>query len=430
VTIGSALSLVVIAASVCVCALLLVPVMRRRLRVYLSKHFLSSRYDYRKEWLRLIETLVGRANELPLRTRAVKALAEIVGSNQGELWMRSDDSSDFEPYGSWSANVQMKSIRKDHELATYLRRSRWVIDTVEYNANPAIYSHAFSADAPFLRETSIYVPIVSREELIGIVRIERPQGLGDLSYEDHDLLKTAGQQVAVFLVHEQAQEQLFETRQFEAYSKLTAFLMHDLKNVIAQQSLVVSNARNFRHRPEFIDDAMKTIEASVNRMRKILERLQGATRTEKSTRFDLVELVQDVCESCTDRAPTPRMIVPGDRVMINTDRERLTMALIHLVRNAQDATDDSGRISVSLSIDDSGAMIEVLDSGCGMDAEFIRNRLFRPFDSTKGAQGVGIGAYQIRETIKAIGGGIEVESSIGVGTNVRLRLPCESRVVT
>jgi putative PEP-CTERM system histidine kinase len=238
------------------------------------------------------------------------------------------------------------------------------------------------------------------------------------------LLKTAGQQIAVFLVQERAQEQLFETRQFEAFSKLTAFLMHDLKNVIAQQNLVVANAQRFRHRPEFIDDAIATISSSVERMRRILERLQGATRFEKPSRIQLLSLLREVCKECADRQPRPTVLGPdAEECFVEMDRDRLNMVATHLVRNAQDATPSDGYVKVSVSIDDAYARIEVADNGCGMDAEFVRDRLFKPFDSTKGAQGMGIGAYQIRETVTAAGGSVAVKSERGVGTTMIVKLP-------
>ena len=397
---------------------------RRQIRVFITKHFYRERYDYRKEWLRLIETLVGRTEDASIAVRAVRALAEIIGSDKGELWLENGPGVLYDPHGSWGGPMPAKALNKSDALPAYLAKSHWVVDTQEYLNKPGVYSNVFSFDEPFLRQPSIYVPILHDDRLIGIVRLERPRGIGDLSFEDHDLLKTAGQQVAVFLVQERAQEQLFETRQFEAFSKLTAFLMHDLKNVIAQQNLVVANARRFRHRPEFIDDAMSTIASSVDRMRRILERLEGATRFDKPSRIQLLSLLREVCSDCADRNPAPMLAAPKfEDLVVEMDRDRLNMVVTHLVRNAQDATEADGRVEVLVTREDDFARIDVSDTGCGMDSEFIRDRLFKPFDSTKGAQGMGIGAYQIRETVISAGGSIEVRSEPGVGTTMTIRLP-------
>jgi putative PEP-CTERM system histidine kinase len=404
--------------------LLLSSAARRRIRVFVTKHFYRERYDYRKEWLRLIETLVGRAEDAPIAVRTVRALAEIIDSNEGELWLEGRSGLDYEPHGSWGGPLPASALARTDPLPAYLAESHWVVDTQEYLKKPGVYSNVFSLDEPFLKQPSIYIPIVHEDRLLGIVRLERPPGLGDLSFEDHDLLKTAGQQVAVFLVQARAQEQLFETRQFEAFSKLTAFLMHDLKNVIAQQNLVVANARRFRHRPEFIDDAMSTIASSVERMRRILERLQSATRFEKPARIQLPSLLREACGECADRAPAPVLAVAdSEELYVEMDRDRLNMVVTHLIRNAQDATLPGGVVEVSVAREAEFARIDVRDTGCGMEPEFIRDRLFKPFDSTKGAQGMGIGAYQIRETVNAAGGCVEVRSEPGVGTTMTVKLP-------
>ena len=99
------------------------------------------------------------------------------------------------------------------------------------------------------------------------------------------------------------------------------------------------------------------------------------------------------------------------------------MVLSHLIRNAQDATDPSGSVDVQVELRDGNALINVIDSGVGMSPEFLRDRLFRPFDSTKGVEGMGIGVYQAREFVRNLGGEFRVESELGKGTVVSLTVP-------
>jgi putative PEP-CTERM system histidine kinase len=396
---------------------------RRRLRVFIAKNFYRNRYDYREEWLRLIRTLAGGSHRASLFERSVQALADIIGSQRGELWFADRRGTRFESRGAFGMPASANFISADDVLARFLEQTRWVVDMREYRDDPEKYANAFASSPQYLAMSSIFVPLILEDELVGMVRLERPALLGPLSFEDHDLLRTAGQQVAIFLAQERAQEELAETRQFEAFSKLTAFLMHDLKNLLAQQELLVGNARRFKHRPEFIDDAISTLESSVTRMRGVLERLQGATGAERASRVDLPKLLAEVCNACADRQPAPDFRFSSDDVRVDMDREKLQMALVHAIRNAQDATTADGHIDVRLRTNGGEAFIEVADTGMGMEAEFIRDRLFKPFDSTKGAKGMGIGAYQIRETLRAAGGDIDVSSERGKGTIVRMRLP-------
>jgi putative PEP-CTERM system histidine kinase len=396
---------------------------RRRLKVFIAKHFYRNRYDYREEWLRLIRTLASAEHQTSLTERGVKALADIIGSSRGELWFEVKRGRGLEGYGGLAVPPPAGVLEPLDPLVQFLRQTHWVVDTDEYQADPERYANAFVTVPDHLSKPSIFVPLIHADDLIGVVRLDRPSGLGRLSYEDHDLLRTAGQQVAIFLAQQRAQDELGETRQFQAFSKLTAFLMHDLKNMVAQHELVVGNARRFKRNPEFVDDAISTIETSVGRMRALLERLRAAGGAEHVSRVDLHKMIYEVCNACADRHPVPVIASDAAVARASIDRDKLHMALVHAIRNAQDATDANGRIELRLKAVDGKAWIEVADTGVGMDAEFVRSQLFRPFESTKGAKGMGIGAYQIRETLRAAGGDVIVESEPGRGTTLRLYLP-------
>jgi putative PEP-CTERM system histidine kinase len=396
---------------------------RRRLKVFIAKHFYRNRYDYREEWLRLIGTLTGGEHAASLPERSVKALADIIGSERGELWFEMKPGGGLEGYGGLAASPPAPALEATDPLVRFLVQTRWVVDTDEYALDPERYTNVFAAAPHYLSRPSIFVPLLHSDAVVGVVRLDRPPELGRLSFEDHDLLRTAGQQVAIFLAQQRAQEELAESRQFQAFSKLTAFLMHDLKNVLAQHELVVGNARRFKRNPEFVDDAISTIETSVGRMRAILDRLRSAEGGDGVSRVDLHKTIFDVCSACADRRPEPVIASAVSAARVSIDRDKLHMALVHAIRNAQDATEANGRIEIRLSTRDGMAWIEVADTGVGMDAEFVRRQLFKPFESTKGAKGMGIGAYQIRETLRAAGGDVLVDSVPGKGTTLRLSLP-------
>jgi putative PEP-CTERM system histidine kinase len=201
--------------------------------------------------------------------------------------------------------------------------------------------------------------------------------------------------------------------------------MHDLKNVVAQLSLVVQNARKHRENQEFFDDAIRTVDNGVVRMKRVLEQLRQGTPVPSTGRVELGKLVMEAVSQCADRHPEPRALVGDRSLWVRGDRERLLMALVHAIRNAQDATPAEGSIRVSLEADGGQCAIRVADTGRGMDPEFVQTRLFRPFDSTKGVHGMGIGAYQLRETARSLGGELAVDSEPGRGTTVSVILPAE-----
>jgi putative PEP-CTERM system histidine kinase len=221
----------------------------------------------------------------------------------------------------------------------------------------------------------------------------------------------------------EADRRLAESRQFGAYNRLTAFLMHDMNNLIAQQSLVVKNAEQFRGNPEFVDDTIETIAHSVKRMNRLMEQLTSASKAPMTCQTDLRDALGKAAERCQSRRPVPSIDAGRDPILLEADPERLTTVFEHIIRNAQDATDQDGRILVDATVTDETAVVLIRDNGQGMSSEFIRERLFRPFDSTKGSHSMGIGAYQARDYVRMLGGQIKVSSEVGVGTEFAIRVP-------
>jgi putative PEP-CTERM system histidine kinase len=199
--------------------------------------------------------------------------------------------------------------------------------------------------------------------------------------------------------------------------------MHDLNNLIAQQSLVVKNAEKFRENPDFVDDAIETIAHSVSRMKRLMEQLNSGSKASMMRQTNLRDALEKALDRCKSRQPVPDADIAGEPILLAADPERLTTVFEHIIRNAQDATDTNGKIKVAVATGSDTAQVSISDSGQGMSAEFIRERLFRPFDSTKGSQSMGIGAYQARDYVRMLDGQIEVSSEIGVGTEFSIRFP-------
>jgi putative PEP-CTERM system histidine kinase len=354
-------------------------------------------------------------------------MAQIFTSPGGLLFLREETGRKFLPYAAWPMSIDSlglpASVSADDDLPQFLARKQWIIDTAEFRQAPDFYGNiqmpSWLLDQPQLRIVS---PMLQLDRLVGFVVLYDPPPPFELTYEDRDLLKTLGRHVATHIAQQDADRRLAESRQFEAYNRLTAFMMHDLKNSVAQLKLIVVNAQRHKQNPEFIDDAIGTIANTAERMTKLIEQLQGATSADRHVPADLRELTQRAVSRCSSRAPTPQL-QPGSPMMVLANAERLSVVIEHIIRNAQDATSETGTVSVSVGHDGRQAQLLVEDNGAGMDADFIRNRLFRPFDSTKGSKGMGIGAYQVREYIRLLGGDVEVQSSPGHGTRFAVSLP-------
>ena len=444
---GRAAQLVFIAgAGVVLLALVASASLRRRLKVFLNKHFFRNKYDYRVEWLRFIQTLSAPEEGVDTRDNAVRAIAQIIGSPSGLLHLRTEDGESYKSSASWPPRPpearREPALKPDDEMVDFLARHQWVIDLRELETTPDAYQN-ISLPA-FLRPRGRYrlvVPLTHGEDLIGFVTLAEPPPPFNPNFEDRDLLKTVGRHVAVHLAQFEADRRLAESRQFEAYHRLTAFVMHDLKNLAAQLALIVANADKHRRNPEFVDDAISTIANSTERMQRLIEQLQRREVQAGKRRVALAEVARRACERCQGRSPAPACEDGADPLWVEADPERLTMVVEHVIRNAQDATPDDGRVEVSVALDGSPdaaaaapaetsnrlrvptATLTVTDSGAGMSREFIQERLFKPFDTTKGSKGMGIGAYQVREYVQSLGGRVDVASEEGRGTRFTLRIP-------
>jgi len=397
--------------------------LRARFRVFIAKHFLQDRYDYREEWLRLIQTLTSPHEAPTLRKRCLKALVQIVGARRGLLWLLNDAETAYPCVAGWNRSAAVQELPLESPIIGFLQDTGWVIERQEFDHDPQRYRGLDLTELTAIDDAIQYiVPLLHDNELLGFASISGSSTPLPLNFEDHDLLKTAGNQISSYILQEQATEQLAESRQFEAFNKLTAYIMHDFKNLIAQQSMVVENARQHKDNPAFVDDAIETIRGSVIRMRRIIEHLNN-TAGYHVERVEVGKLVMQAVSECANRNPAPRARVSDSRVWVLADRDKFYMALYHAIRNAQDATPADGEVSVEIDTGASDCSILIADTGEGMDEAFIRNRLFRPFDSTKGTASMGIGAYQIRETVRAFGGHMNVASTPGEGTQITLTLP-------
>jgi putative PEP-CTERM system histidine kinase len=397
---------------------------RASLRVLINKHFFHYKYDYRDEWQRFIHTLSSGPPDDRLRERAIHSLAEIIDSPGGALWMRSMDR--FVPVSSWQMKVaDSDAVDRDHPLIAFMSEREWLIDIDEFERDPGLYGNLELPD--WLRRMPrawLVVPLIVHDHLLGFIVLSRSPAQSHFNWEDSDLVKTAARQVAVHLAQLEASQALAEAQQFEVRNRLTSYVMHDLKNLIAQLSLVVSNAAKHKGNPRFMEDAIVTVDNSVQKMNRLLEHLRSDTmQTTETGTVELCEMLGEVVQTMSNGRPVPKLDCQAVGLHSHADRDRCGAIIGHLIRNAQDATPDDGRVTVRLFKRADRAIIEVQDTGSGMDETFIRERLFRPFDSTKGKAGMGIGVYEARDYVHRAGGDLEVISRVGEGTTFRVRLP-------
>ncbi len=424
---STAQTLVLFGAAIGLLVVLMSGTARARLRVFLSKHFFSYRFDYREQWLRLTAALTQQddgtqANELP--QRALRALAHTVESRGGALWLREGDA--LHCVARQSYRGPREALPLDDPLVAFLAEREWVVDLDEWRSHRDRYDGLVLPAGFDSYETGwLVVPLLLERELLGLVLLERPLAPLVVDWEVRDLLKAAARQAASYLGVQRAVEQLVQAQQFESFNRMSAFVVHDLKNLVAQLSLMLRNAQRHRDNPEFQADMLSTVENVIERMQGLLLQLRvGARPVEQPAPVRIADALTRAVAGRRGLQPEPTLeideSVAARSVLAHADR--LERVIGHLLQNAADASDDSGIIRVRARTEDGEAHIEVEDNGKGMNEEFVRTRLFRPFSSTK-AHGMGIGTFESREYVRELGGSLEVESREGAGTTFRIRLP-------
>lgn len=389
-------------------------------KVKLAKHFFRHRYDYRAEWMRFTETLGAPDGTAPLDERIVKAIADLTESPAGLLLV--PDGAGLGLGASWNWDRSLLPASSDVPLANHLAGTGRIIELDRVRSDPhGPDAGAVPAWMLDVADAWVIVPLPHMESLAGAILLARPPLDRALDWEDFDLLKVAGRQVASHLAEARAQEALADAQRFDEFNRRFAFILHDIKNLVSQLTLTARNAERHADKPEFRADMIATLKDSAERMNALLARLSQHHRG-RSEAPHAIEVVQLVRRIATVRARQHPVLLSGvGAATAHADPAGLEQLLNHLVQNAIDASPADAPVTLAVGADGPAVTIDVVDQGCGMSPAFVRDKLFKPFVSSK-PDGFGIGAFEARQLAAAMDARIEVASREGQGTRFRVIL--------
>jgi putative PEP-CTERM system histidine kinase len=408
--------------SIVLAVLLITETVRRKVKVFISKHFFANKYEYREEWLELIGQ-IEMASADNYCQMSLKIMMSKVDATGGVI-LKADGNSRFTVKHSDGIELDESFDNDLMLLGLFIKNQGWIIDINEYSENPLSYPELFIQPKIWHAVgVNILVPIFIGKEFYGFFILSNNDGENKLNWEDRDLLFAIAKQLGNFISLNEANDKLAESKQFDAFNQMSAFLVHDLKNVQAQLALITSNATQHRNNPEFVDDVFETVESATERLAKVLAQLrnkQVAQSTSKSV--DLADIIKRVIAQRNVMQPQVSVNHSGECLAV-IDYERFFSVINHLIQNAQEATPDDGWVEISLDRQQDRINIIVSDNGCGMSESFIKFRLFKPFDTTKGNAGMGIGVFEAKQFFESVAGSLTVESIEGRGTKMIIRLP-------
>ena len=398
---------------------------RAWLNVVIAKNFFQHRYDYRSEWMRFADTIgFPTVDAAPFHERVIKSLADIFESPAGLLLTR-DEEDRLVVQARWNwPTANVPTFAGNSHTVPFFESSGHILlmDAVRAGTDERCDPRAVPQWMYDESRAWAVVPLVHFGRLTGIAVLAQPPIERELDWEDLDMVRVVGRQLASYLAEASSQQALTENRQFEQFNRRFAFVMHDIKNLVSQLSILARNAEKHAANPEFQADMVETLKSSVDKMNDLLKRLSqhSQTRNAQIEPLDIERVIRTVIHS-------KRLIYPIEcdvaaDMYANADAARIETILNHLVQNAIEATADGSPIRISASRQGNEIAIRVSDDGCGMTESFVANQLFKPFESTKEG-GFGIGAYEARALAQSIGGNLRVDSRVGKGTRMTLLLP-------
>ena len=356
----------------------------------------------------------------------VQAVADITDSAQGLLLVPAE-SGELVLAARWQwPTVEVPAEAMTAGAVAFLERSGFIIDLDELRRGTNHKGETAAVPPWLLAEDAAWalVPLAHFDRLVGLVVLGRPPLARTLDWEDFDLLRVVGQQLASYLAEHNGQVALLEASRFDEFNRRIAFVMHDIKNLTSQISLLSRNAERHADNPAFRADMLVTLRNAADKLNTLLARLSryGGSVVDRLDDVDAGEVIAQIAARYTGLDGPQVYVTDRQTCRVMAHRETLEQVVLHLVQNAIDASPPGMAVFVQARAEGLYGCIEVIDTGAGMSAEFVRNRLFKPFVSTKPG-GFGIGAFEARELVRAMGGRIDVESREGLGSRFAVRLP-------
>ena len=409
--------------AIAILVLMLSEQLRKKMMVFINKNFYSQKYDYRSQWLQFTLRVSSKHSFDELLSSIAEGFKDAIGARGASVWVREKGNGEY--YCAKAVDIIAAKAKPGKEFINFLQEKGWILN-IKDNDSKAIISE----NREFIENnrTSLIVPLLDKDNLVGFVILREGLAGNDYNYEDYDLLKTLAKQATSAVMNARLTEELAEAREMEAVGKLSSFIMHDLKNTASMLSLIAQNAEEHMDNPDFQRDAMKSVVNTSEKIKGLMQKLNNLPR-KMSLKFehaDLGAIAKDTIKEFNLNGNAVLNYEETAAVKTMFDREEIRKVILNLIINAIDATAKSGEIKVKVGIQDDMGFIMVSDNGIGMSKEFIETRLFKPFQTTK-KKGLGVGLYQCKTIVEAHSGRMKVKSIERKGTDFFVYLPLISQ---
>jgi putative PEP-CTERM system histidine kinase len=407
---------------------------RLHTRRFMSRYFQKPLYDYRSLWRRFTEGTASCVKPAELCQATVKLTTDIFQVLSVSIWLVDDKRENLMfATSTFLSETRANGIKpKSADTMEMMRALEKHSDPIDIDASKENWADVLKRCHPdeFRKGGNrVCVPMMSGGEVLGLMILGDRVGGISFSWQDFDLLKCIADQVAASLLNLQLSQKLLQAKEMEAFQTMSAFFVHDLKNMTSTLNLMLKNLPVHFDDPEFRADTLRGISKTVAHINRLIGRL-SQLRHElqiKPVESDLNEIVARALAGWEEAAGVA--LVKNLRLLpkISLDQEQMLKVVTNLVLNAREAVLPAGEVRIETAQSNGCVILTVSDNGCGMNPEFLSRSLFRPFQTTK-KNGLGIGLFQSKMIVEAHKGRVQVESQPGKGTTFRIILPLQKQI--
>lgn len=419
--------------------------LRRKIQLFINRHFYKHKYEFRDKWMETIEKVSSKKGVQEVSNTIIDMIKATMGASSANLWLYEPVLGRYYLYNparkaNYEALISNKDTRVDQNpiaspfpkggdggfAGEEISLEHRFLQEIRREMSPFLMKNAGGGEAIASQEAVLCAPLIADQDIVGFMLLGKDISGEPYRQDDFELLKAMTTQAAVQIKNIRLTQDVMHAKEVEAFHRLAAFIMHDIKNLANSLSLVSQNARHNMDNPEFQKDAIRTIDSTVARMKRLIDKLSTTPqRLEiKKVKTDMQGLLNSIVNSmASPQHKNVKIIREFDTIpALNVDPDAIEMVFLNLFMNAYDALGKDGEIKIQSSQRDGYIDVAISDNGAGMSKEFITRDLFRPFKTTK-KSGLGIGLFQCKAIIEAHGGTIGVESKEGTGTTFKVRLP-------
>lgn len=409
------------------------PQLRKRAHFFINTHFYASKYEYRDEWLALSTHLHGAKSEVEVVRALRKVLAGCLYASDIFIWL-----GDFvHGYKLVAGSQQQFKENGDNIIAPYNKLVMYL------TAHPYFYMEDQEPNAEWYEvmesgdnflipvELALAVPLSVGRRLVGFVAVSSEFTGGRYGRDDFDLLTALCSQTASNVLAARIAEKLAQSREEQAWNRLSAFVLHDIKNAATMLSLLRENAPAHIHEPEFQQDMLELVDDALKRMARVEKQL-GSLHQDiipEMKHLELNSVLGECVEKLKHKLDSLKVINRCYGTLhIRCDHNLLGSVIENIILNAFESGGKSTVIDLETSTEGGcRAVVKISDNGPGIAKELLPDVLFEPFRTNKEG-GSGIGLWQVKRLVTALEGTIEAGNNPEGGAYFRMKFPLIQKV--